>query len=263
MRKPLYMIVAALAAFFMFTFSAAAALAAGSPAAEETVITDGVSESNEDTEMITDIPVITNDYSSLEGIPADEDMPDAPVTDYPETPPKPFTPPGTGTVIDNVTDSDGKEFYTIKTPDEHIFYLVIDKQRNTENVYFLNAVTVDDLTALAEQPAPPKNGMNLTPPPSATPEPPEETPPEPQPAAGQDSGGNNRIVFLVIAIVLIGGVAGWYFKVYKPKQKKLQMEEDTDYTHDDGEYYGNDDDDEIGPPQWNDDDETPDGTEDE
>ena len=48
----------------------------------------------------------------------------------------PFTPNGTGTVVDNATDEDGKEFYTIQTADENVFYLVIDKQRGTENVYF-------------------------------------------------------------------------------------------------------------------------------
>lgn len=46
----------------------------------------------------------------------------------------PFTPNGTGTVVDNATDEDGKEFYTIQTADENVFYLVIDKQRGTENV---------------------------------------------------------------------------------------------------------------------------------
>ena len=55
---------------------------------------------------------------------------------------KPFTPEGTGTVLDNATDQDGKEFFTITTADEAVFYLVIDRQRGAENVYFLNAVTV-------------------------------------------------------------------------------------------------------------------------
>ena len=49
----------------------------------------------------------------------------------------PFTPDGTGTVVDNATDEDGKEFYTITTADESIFYLVIDKQKTSENVYCL------------------------------------------------------------------------------------------------------------------------------
>ena len=57
----------------------------------------------------------------------------------------PFTPDGTGTVVDNATDEDGKEFYTITTADESVFYLVIDKQKTSENVYFLNTVTTDDL----------------------------------------------------------------------------------------------------------------------
>ena len=64
--------------------------------------------------------------------------------------PKPFTPEGTGTVLDNATDQDGKEFFTITTAEEAVFYLVIDRQRGAENVYFLNAVTVADLLALAE-----------------------------------------------------------------------------------------------------------------
>lgn len=66
----------------------------------------------------------------------------------------PFTPNGTGTVVDNATDEDGKEFYTIQTADENVFYLVIDKQRGTENVYFLNAVTESDLMALAKRTIP-------------------------------------------------------------------------------------------------------------
>ena len=60
----------------------------------------------------------------------------------------PFTPDGTGTVVDNATDEDGKEFYTITTADESVFYLVIDKQKTSENVYFLNTVTTDDLVPL-------------------------------------------------------------------------------------------------------------------
>ena len=80
----------------------------------------------------------------------------------------PFTPDGTGTVVDNATDEDGKEFYTITTADESVFYLVIDKQKTSENVYFLNTVTTDDLLPLAEQgKEPPKEvtpGQSQSPP---------------------------------------------------------------------------------------------------
>ena len=64
---------------------------------------------------------------------------------------KPLTPDGQGTVVDNVTGQDSKEFFTFTTPNENTFYLVIDKQRESENVYFLNAVIESDLLALAEK----------------------------------------------------------------------------------------------------------------
>ena len=95
----------------------------------------------------------------------------------------PFTPDGTGTVVDNATDEDGKEFYTITTADESVFYLVIDKQKTSENVYFLNAVTVDDLLPLAEQGEEPAEEVTPEPEPEPT-EPVEEvTEPEPEPKA--------------------------------------------------------------------------------
>ena len=78
--------------------------------------------------------------------PAEETTPPAAT----ETVAKPFTTDGMGTVVDNATDEDGKEFFTITTPSENIFYLVIDRQRTENNVYFLNAVTEKDLMALAE-----------------------------------------------------------------------------------------------------------------
>ena len=63
---------------------------------------------------------------------------------------RPLTPDGTGTVIDNVTDSDGgREFFTINSDDGSEFFLIIDRHRNVDNVYFLNAVTLEDLMSLA------------------------------------------------------------------------------------------------------------------
>ena len=82
-------------------------------------------------------------------------------------------------MVDNATDEDGKEFYTITTADESVFYLVIDKQKTSENVYFLNTVTTDDLLPLAEQgKEPPKE---VTPEPEPKPTEPVEEVPEPKP----------------------------------------------------------------------------------
>ena len=87
-----------------------------------------------------------------------------------ETEDNPFTPDGSATVVDNATDEQGKEFYTIMTPDENVFYLIIDKQRDSENVYFLNAVTESDLMALAQKDT---DSQTVTP----------TAPSEPEPAA--------------------------------------------------------------------------------
>ena len=62
-----------------------------------------------------------------------------------------FTPDGTGTVVDNITDSTEKEFLTIQTADGNIFYLILDKSRDENGVYLLNDVTEDDLAALAKK----------------------------------------------------------------------------------------------------------------
>ena len=69
-------------------------------------------------------------------------------------------------MVDNATDEDGKEFYTITTADESVFYLVIDKQKTSENVYFLNTVTTDDLLPLAEQGKEPPKEVTPEQPPS-------------------------------------------------------------------------------------------------
>jgi len=142
--------------------------------------------------------------------------------EYTEAPPTvtevPFTPAGTATVVDDATDADGKLFFTIMTPDEHIFYLVIDRQRGTENVYFLNAVTVADLLPLAQMPAPPQGGMIYAPPETVIEdEEPEPIPPEPEP----EQSGNTGVFIFIILLAVGGGVAVWYFKVFRPKQEQL------------------------------------------
>ena len=139
--------------------------------------------------------------------------PDPPVAEESEPEPNPFTPEGTGTVVDNATDEDGKEFFTITTPNENIFYLVIDRQRSGENVYFLNAVTEADLMALAEI-------IEEPPAPQPEPEPEPEPAPAPEPEPEPEKKSNSGMLLLVLGLALIGGGAGWYFKVYRPKQEK-------------------------------------------
>lgn len=150
-----------------------------------------------------------------------------------ETTAKPFTPDGTGTVVDNATDEDGKEFFTITTPSENVFYLVIDRQRTEQNVYFLNAVTEKDLLALAEADLEPEATETVTET-EPTPEPVTEPEPEPEKEAGFPVGN----LLMIAAVLLIGGGAGYYFKVYRPKHETPDLDEDEYNYEDEADPYG-------------------------
>ena len=170
----------------------------------------------------------------------------------------PITPPGgQGTVIDNVSGSSedgGRAFFTIATPDENVFYLVIDRQRDSENVYFLNAVTESDLMALARKDAePPSQSAIPDPAPVCTckekcvpGEVDADCPvcvlswkdctgtvtsapanPEPEPQSG---GGESGTIIIALIVMAAAGAAGWYLKIYKPKKELADAEDLDDLT---------------------------------
>ena len=164
-------------------------------------------------------------------------------------------------MVDKATDKDGKEFYTITTPDENIFFLVIDNQKSSENVYFLNAVTETDLLPLAE-----KDGEGTavepetTPAPKTEPETPTEEPEQPEPAPKEDKADNGLFsLLLVAAVVLAGGGAGYYFKLYKPKHQAPDLEDDyCEYEEEAGEQEESEEDD---TPPWDEEEQAADGEE--
>jgi len=180
---------------------------------------------------------------------ADTPPPIIPIAE--EAPPErnPLTPDGTGTVIDNVTNENGIEFFTITSAAGNVFYLIIDRHKENENVYFLNAVTERDLMALAEESGEDWISSSTPPPiiPNVTPTPPVEVEPEPTPEPEEESGGGIGIFVLILILALGGGAAGYYFKIYKPKQDAaddFDYEDDSDYS-DDADPYA---DDENSPP---------------
>ncbi len=181
---------------------------------------------------------------------------------------KPLTPDGQGTVVDNVTDQDSKEFFTFTTPSNNTFYLVIDKQRDSENVYFLNAVTESDLLALAEKDKKPE-GNNV----SAIPDPepvctckdkcapgevntdcpvcvltmmdctgkaPAVDPDTDQEPEKPEKGGSSTMILVVIAALAVGG-AGYYLKIWKPKHDLDDAEDFDELTGGDEETVNEDD----------------------
>lgn len=179
---------------------------------------------------------------------------------------KPLTPDGQATVVDDATDQDGKEFFTFTTPDENTFYLVIDRQRDSENVYFLNAVTESDLLALAEKDKEPEPSV------SAIPEPEPvctctdkcvpgavntgcpvcavsmkdctgtapAAEPEPEPEPEKPEKGSGAMILLLIAVLAAGG-AGYYLKIWKPKHDLDDAEDFDELTGEDEETVNEDD----------------------
>jgi len=194
-----------------------------------------------------EVPPPTSAEADQEETPAQPESSQSPWAE--ETPPgNPFTPDGTATVLDNATGDDGKEFFTFTTPEGNVFFLVIDRSRPTNNVYFLNAVTEADLMALAEasndMPVAPPEPEPLPPPFPAPIEPDEapDIPAEPEPPAGN----NGTLIFITVAALAFGGVA-YYLKTVRPKKQGVDFdEEDTEYGgYDEHEQKDSEDEDEL------------------
>lgn len=128
----------------------------------------------------------------------------------------PFTPEGTGEVMDNAKD-DGKEFFTIKTESDNVFYLIIDRQRGNDNVYLLNAVTEADLMALAE-----KSGSPISAIPTPIPQEEVETTVPTIPQEQAKPTKNNIGVFALMGFAIIAGAIVYYYKIYKSKHEEVE-----------------------------------------
>ena len=149
-----------------------------------------------------------------------EEITENPMTEKEENP---LTPDGNATLVDQASDKDGKEFYTFTSPAGNQFFLIIDKQRSDNNVYFLDYVTEKDLISLAkkdkenplitEAPEP----ENKQPEPEIKEEKPEEKPVEEETSEKKQS---NVGMVLILLLVTVGvGIVAYYFKILKPKQE--------------------------------------------
>ena len=148
-----------------------------------------------------------------------------------------------------------KQFITVQTSGGSTFYIVIDydKPVNEEEeqyqTYFLSTVDEDDLLAAIEKAggelpactctekcaagavntACPVCATNMTECAGVEPEPEPEPEPAEDPTLEAGGGFPAGTLLLALAVVVIGGGAGWYFKIYRPKQERAaQAEEDYD-----------------------------------
>ena len=144
---------------------------------------------------------------------------------------------------DSQTSEKGKEFYTIQTASEKVFYLVIDRDGEDEKVYFLTEVSEKDLMnfTLSDSVTLPEVDTVYAEPEKKA----EEEKPETTESAEKDKVEDDIQMpedkspfgtYLLIALVAVGAAAGgYYFKVYKPKHEyddEDEMEEDENESED-------------------------------
>ena len=178
---------------------------------------------------------------------------DTPVTSTADIENPNSTEKGQGTVSEYATDS-SKEFYTITANtgngEKETFYMVIDKNSSSENVYFLKEVEVSDISSLSKgsnnENEPNEEDLNFVFGNEEALENKETEKSEVQidevkNAAPEETDENNSsetkktkstspIIIIVVCIVV--GAFGYYKKIYKKKNNKADENNDIADTYD-------------------------------
>lgn len=153
-----------------------------------------------------------------------------------------------GDVSSSAGTEGGKEFYTITTKSDKVFYLIVDKDKADENVYLLTEVGENDLlnftdtntVTLPQNNAVLESSLPLEPV-EATEEPEPESADQEEPEDGDAEAekketGNNSGTLLLMAVVLIAVGGGYYYlKFVKGKKDAFDPDYDEDDEEDEGE----------------------------
>ena len=163
-----------------------------------------------------------------------------------------LTPKGNAQLADDISDNENLQFITVTARDGNVFYFVIDKGAQSENVYFLNTVDESDLEALVEK-------SDKKPTATSKPEQTENTAEtdstendkkntdsktEKTEQPEQNRPKNNSGLFIILALAAAAGIGGYYYKVILPKKKLEQADDldDFDFEDEDTETVVNEDD---------------------
>ncbi len=163
--------------------------------------------------------------------------------------------------MESTSSEKGKEFYTIQTASEKVFYLIIDREGDEESVYFLTEITENDLLNVTSDNSEtlPKNSAALE---SAIPvsegalmnnnadiledtqqteendgdtENPEDGEGEDAEEPEQPSSLASYILIGILAAGFIGGA--YYFKIIRKKKEDFIEDEDEDMEDEEDEEY--------------------------
>lgn len=115
-----------------------------------------------------------------------------------------------GTVVDYAKNKN-REFYTIVTNDKTVFYLIVDHEKDNENVYFLRNINDADF----------KVKDNIT-----KDEVTDQGTVDPNNIDGKENKTEVDPFYIMIGVVLLGVfAAGYYVKIVKPKKEKNKPQE--------------------------------------
>jgi hypothetical protein len=128
-----------------------------------------------------------------------------------------LTPDGNMTLVDDYVIGD-TQYITVQTKDGNYFYIIIDRNGETENVHFLNMVDEEDLLQLIGEK--PSFGIDTAPVPNTDPELPDDT--------GKQEKRNAVLTRGLILLGIFGAVGGGVFLLTKKKGTASISDDDTD-----------------------------------
>lgn len=156
-----------------------------------------------------------------------------------------FSESGNLSLLDDVGADEAKnlEYMTVQTKSGAVFYLVIDKSADTENVYFLNQVDEFDLMTIMDDAQKQEYESSLQDEPQEVP----DTPIEEEPTVDElveeepkkELQKNNLALFGVIGVIGALVIGGYAFMKKKAKKDGTDLEEDLEF-YDDEEYENED-----------------------
>lgn len=163
-----------------------------------------------------------------------------------------LTPAGNLTLLDDVgTDQEensGQQFFTVESKEGNVFYLIIDRQGEKQNVYFLNKVDEQDLLSLTKDGSGTENGETAVPADSGEVEALKEelgkVQKELEGIKKEDGGRGGSVspAFLLGPVLLAAAAAAFFLLMLRRKKVEDELQPDPDEGAEDGSYFSAEDD---------------------
>lgn len=157
-----------------------------------------------------------------------------------------LTPEGNLTLVDDYYESsadgekEAKQFLTVTTKSGNTFYIIVDRDGNTENVHFLNLVDEADLLALLGEEAPVTETTTEKPTEEQTEDIGDE---EEEKDSSKEKNSKSGSAIVIVLILAGGGFALYWFKFRNKDAKPKPTAEDIEDYGDDEEETVNEDED--------------------